>query len=103
MIKIHSSPTLFEVHNLKNVLESEGIACEIRGEYRKAGAGELPPIETWAELWIEDDREEARAKELLTAHANAPTAPPWTCASCGEQVGEAFAQCWNCETPRPAV
>jgi hypothetical protein len=47
MRKIYSSLNGLEVHNLKNVLESRGIACEVRGEYRRSAMGEIPISESF--------------------------------------------------------
>ena len=50
MLKIHSSLNSMEIHNLKNVLENNGIRCEVRGEYRRAAIGELPISDSFIEL-----------------------------------------------------
>ena len=65
MTRVHTSPNAVEIHNLKNVLQAQGIECEIRGEFRKAAAGELPVSECWVELWIIDDTEEENAQRIL--------------------------------------
>ena len=98
MTRIHSSLNNMEVYNLKNVLESAGIGCEIRGEFRRSAIGELPVGESFIELWVVDDSQVEAAKELL----DAPPAEPWTCPNCGESVGSGFGQCWSCQLDRPA-
>ena len=65
MIRVHTSPNAVEIHNLKNVLESRGIECEIRGEFRRVGVGELPVTECWVELWIINEAEERSARRIL--------------------------------------
>ena len=87
------------VHNVKNVLEAQGIACHIRGENLLLGVGEIPPVECWAELWVVDDSRFDEAKAIL-ADVNAPNGDSWTCAKCGETVGAEFGECWGCQTAR---
>ena len=90
------------VIHLKNLIENEGIYCEIRNDYLAAGAGELPPTECWPELWVSEQDAE-RALELIadTMVADARHGKPWTCPSCHEQIEGQFAACWNCMTTRP--
>ena len=99
MFKIHSSINAMEVHNLKNVLEANGIRCEIRGEHRRGVIGEVPIGEAFVELWLafEDDVEKARKvlDEALTRKAG-----PWTCPKCNEKIEAGFDQCWSCRTER---
>lgn len=85
------------VGHLKTVLEQHGIVCMVKNAYLIGGAGELPPIECWPELWVEDDDDFPRARRLLNeVMASDDTAQAWTCPRCGEHIEPQFAQCWNC-------
>lgn len=95
MTILHSAPNGFEVHNLKNVLESSGIHCEVRGEFRKPGGGELPLNECWVELWLLDDGQLEDARRVL-AEPSATSAAEWVCKRCNETVEGQFDRCWNC-------
>ena len=102
-MKVYSAPNLAMVGNMKNILEIHGIACEIRGENRYIGAGELPPIECWPELWVTDESKLAQAKQII-AEALKPSENElvtWKCPNCGEVVEGQFTECWNCRTNRP--
>jgi len=102
MIRVYSAPTLPLVANLKNVFDANGISSVIRNEFSKSGVGELPPTECWPELWIVDDADIERARKIV-AEATAgpkPTALPWRCRHCGEEVDAVFAECWSCGTER---
>jgi hypothetical protein len=101
MIQIHTSPNAVEIRNLKNVLEAEGIKCEIRGEFRKVAVGELPVNECWVELWLLDASAEEHARRII-ADATASSLPAWKCPGCGEVIEGQFARCWNCQTERSA-
>ena len=98
MIRIHSSMNAIEVHNLKNVLEGQGIDCEVLGEFRHSVMGEVPLTDAFVELWIVDDAQEAAARDLLSGTGE--TASPWRCPKCAEAVDGEFDMCWNCQTPR---
>jgi hypothetical protein len=88
---------------MKNVLEANGIECVLRNQLIGAGMGELPPIECWPEVWVVDDADVERARQLIAAEADEPSpseGEPWRCSRCGEQVDAVFAQCWNCSAER---
>lgn len=101
MKRVFSAPNGIAVHNVKNVLEARGIACEIRGQDRVAGTGELPPIECWVELWVENDRDADEAERIIRQESRVERSP-WTCPECGEGVEASFDQCWNCQADRPS-
>lgn len=98
MVKIYSAPVGANVHNLANVLEGHGIACQIRGEERRSVIGELPPHECWPELWVQEDQA-AEARKIIAA-ANVSDQPGWTCSNCGEELEGQFDVCWQCGTER---
>lgn len=98
MTRIYSSLNSMDVYNLKNVLESAGIECEVRGEYRRSAIGELPVGESFIELWIVDDDRLEEARAIL----DAPPTRPWSCPKCGESVEAGFGQCWSCGYDRPS-
>ncbi len=87
---------------LKGVLESNNIACLLRNEYLSGGAGELPINETWPELWVLNDEDLPRARELVDAALAAGKQPAraWVCPRCGELLEGQFEFCWNCGAER---
>ena len=100
MVRIHSSVSSIDIHNLRNVLESNGIRCEVMGEFRRAMMGEVPLSESFVELWIVDDAEETAAREIIAGGLR-PASGPWTCPNCGESIDAEFDLCWNCQSERP--
>ena len=105
MQKIFSSTDAIAIEELKEILEEEGIACEVKNEF----SGALLPIiglkECTPELWIQNDEDAARALDLLRDW-KAPVlaaGPGWKCAQCGEEVEPQFSACWKCGTPRASV
>lgn len=102
MTKVHSAPHPFELENLRNVLQVEGIASEVRTPFLGAARGDIPATECWSELWVLDDSEADRALGLIRA-AREPsnqTGPSWTCGVCGEENEQQFDACWQCGSAR---
>ena len=99
MKKLTSSESLVTINHYKNLLESEGIPCQIRNEYLGGIAGEMPLQEIWPELWIINDIDYDRAKQLIdNAIADESPHADWKCRKCGEENEGQFAACWNCGT-----
>ena len=89
------------VENVKNVLELNGVKSTITNQYLSAGVGELPPIESWPQLWVEEEDVE-RASEIIRSTGKDLNGPEkvWVCPKCNEEVEEQFTECWNCGTAR---
>jgi len=101
MIRIYSAPMLAMVENVKNVLEQDGIECIVSNEYLSAGVGELPPIETWPQLWVTEMDAERASKIIEAAEKNTgDSQETWACPKCHEEIEAQFSECWNCGTSR---
>jgi hypothetical protein len=99
---LYSSLKLLEVHHLKNLLEAEGIPCQIRNELLSRLAGEIPFTECVPELWLLDARDLERARQIVTDFDRSPVLhSPWQCPRCGEALEGQFSACWHCGMPRP--
>ena len=97
MKKLTSSPSLITINHFKNVLESEGIACRIKNEYLGGIAGEMPLQEVWPELWIFNELDLDRARQLIDESIiDESPQQSWRCKSCGEENEGQFAACWKC-------
>ena len=99
-LRVFSGQILAVVTQLKHVLDINGIACEVRGEYRGAGLGEIPVTEAWPELWVLDapDVENARRIVREALEAGESDQPAWECPSCHEIIEGQFGKCWSCGT-----
>ncbi len=102
MKRIYTAQSLVMVGFLKESLKMEGINCFIKNELLAGGAGELPLIECWPELWIVHDDHFARARALIEEilHADNHAQPAWRCPRCHEPLEGQFEQCWRCGTLR---
>lgn len=99
---IYSNPNSLLVFNLRNILTNHRIDCEIKNDGLISTAGETPPTEVWAELWVTKERDYAKAHALVEeAIYGDPKATSWFCEHCSEDNAPAFELCWNCGKERP--
>jgi len=97
MKKVTSADSAVMINHYKNILEAEGIACQIRNEHPNQIYGEMPFTEVWPELWVLRDIDYDRAKQLIdSAIIDESPHSTWRCAKCGEENEGQFAACWNC-------
>lgn len=98
MKKVTSAASLVEISHLKNLLQSEGIEAFIRNEHLGSIVGEMPFQEVWPQLWVKNDLDYDRAKQLIDTDKLLEESPsePWVCANCGEENEGQFAACWCC-------
>ena len=99
MKKLTSSESIITINHYKNLLESEGIPSSIKNEHLGSIIGEMPFVEVWPQLWVINDLDFDRAKQLIDA-AIADESPQasWQCRQCGEENEGQFSACWNCGT-----
>jgi hypothetical protein len=103
MKRVYRAASLIQVAHARNVLLTAGIPSELRNQYLAGALGDLPMLETWPQLFVEDADEPAAIRALAAALA-VPAGPPWTCGGCGERLEPQFTACWRCgaapgETP----
>ena len=98
MKRLFVSQSLVEVESLKELLSTDGILCTIRNQQGSSLAGEVPFVEVFPELWVVNDADFDRAKELLEEQASGDEVerPMWVCAGCGEKHVGLFTACWKC-------
>ena len=97
MKKLTTAASTVTIHHYRNLLEAEGIPCEIRNEILGGILGEMPFPETWPQLWVINDLDYDRAKQLIDADtADETPQSSWRCRKCGESNEGQFAACWNC-------
>jgi len=101
MKTVYSASNLSLVSIIQNILDQHGIKCWIKNEFLSAGIGDLPPIECWPQLCVEDD-DFIAAKRIVEAALIETTGSAWTCNSCGEEIEGQFTECWKCGASRLA-
>ena len=103
MKKVYSSDSYFLVGHLRQLLENHHIKCIAKNEFLLGGAGELPPTECWPELWIAEEFQYDKARELIEGFlaSSAESGTEWRCPECGERLERQFTACWSCGADRP--
>ena len=98
MKRLFVSQSLVEVESLKELLSTDGILCTMRNQQGSSLAGEVPFVEVFPELWVINDADFDRAKELLEEQGSGDEVegPTWVCAGCGEKHVGLFTACWKC-------
>jgi len=103
MKKLYEALDRIEAQMLKDELEGAGVEAVILGDYLAGAAGELP-TNIWPAVWVVEDRDLARAEELLAGFIQRTQEKQqsggWRCSVCGEWVDAGFDLCWNCASPR---
>jgi hypothetical protein len=86
---------------LKSVLEEAGIPCMIRNENPSTALSELTPADSSPEVWIMNDEDYPRAREIVNDFRNAgvENRGSWIC-DCGEAIEGQFTSCWSCGKER---
>jgi hypothetical protein len=100
MKTVYSAPNISLVSILQNILEDHGIKYRVKNEFLYAGTGELPPIECWPQLCV-DDGDFEEAKRIVDEALSEKDLAAWKCDSCGEEIEGQFTECWNCGNSRP--
>ena len=99
MKTVYSAANILLVSVFRSILEGHGIRCRIRNEYLSAGIGELPPIECWPQLCVEDE-DFAEAKRIVEEALSVKETSAWNCGACDEEIEGQFTECWKCGESR---
>ena len=102
MIKVFEDFDIMIVGHYKSILEANGIETFLKNQFGTSGAGELPFVEVIPQLWVLNENDAGRAKELieeLIDDANLPSGD-WICPACNTPQEAAFTHCWKCSAPR---
>jgi hypothetical protein len=100
MRRVESAPNLVIATLWADALSAAGIEARVFSRYLSSIAGEIPPSEAEPTVWVLDDRDLERARQLLGELQRPVRGAGWRCESCGERHGPQFAQCWNCGAAR---
>ncbi len=100
MKRLYTAAHLPEAHLVRGLLAARGITVQVFNEYAQGGLGDLPAASVLPELWLEDERDEGIAREIVNAYERQATLPGvQACPSCGEENPRDFAVCWQCQKP----
>ncbi len=102
MKRVHIAPTLLDAKLAADTLASLGIASHILNANAAGAMGEVPFLHAQPEVWIDDDGQEARAREALASLLDASPSADKCCQRCGERNPGNFLSCWQCGGALPA-
>jgi hypothetical protein len=97
--RVYRAASLLQVAHARNVLLMAGIQSELRNQYLAGAMGDLPMMETWPQLYVEDGDEQYALGALARASTVA-LGSPWICDECKEQLEPQFTCCWRCGSER---
>jgi hypothetical protein len=96
MIRVHIAPTLLDAQLAADALSSLGIVNHILNANAAGALGEVPFMQAQPEVWIDDDTQALRAREVLAGLRDAPLRDEKACPHCGELNPGNFLSCWQC-------
>jgi hypothetical protein len=97
MLKIYSAPTLPDAHLVRGLLVHAGIDARVFNENAQSLMGEIPVHHAWPEVWIMDEGDLKRARELIRQiERPARITESAFCPHCHEENPANFQVCWNC-------
>lgn len=101
-MKLFSAATPTEAHIVCELLRSEGIECEVRGEGIFGLQGEIPLGEcSEPYVWLLDADQSQQAQRIIAQYQQANSGSHWLCRQCGEDNEPQFGACWQCGSVSP--
>ena len=100
MQRLYSAANLPEAYLVRGLLAAAGIEARVFNEYAGGALGELPFTEVAPSVWIEEERDLTRARQVIASYEQPAAAPGSTrCDACGEESPRDFSICWQCQRP----
>ncbi len=102
MQRIHIAPSLIDAQLAADLLDSLGIPTHIFNVNAAGALGEVPFMNAQPELWVQDDAQASRAREVLANVAKTRNKGERNCPHCAEANPAHFLSCWHCGGALPA-
>jgi hypothetical protein len=97
MKRIYTAAHLPDAHIVANLLRHAGIAVQVFNVNAAGAFGELPMESSLPQVWLEQDKDEDKARALIeTYQRTADSSIVRPCSQCGEENPIAFETCWSC-------
>lgn len=101
MFKVYENFDITRVGAMQSLLEANGIQTYIQNYYSSGALGEIPFVEICPQLYVLEESDVRKAKELLQVDLpKDKAASDWVCAECGIDIEGQFESCWKCGTHR---
>jgi len=65
MVRVYSAATLPDAHLVRGLLGRAGIDATVFNENLQGGLGEIPFTHAYPEVWVVDERDLQRAREVI--------------------------------------
>jgi hypothetical protein len=89
MKRLLQAPNFGLAHLWASQLRAEGFDVSVQRQFAGGIAGEIPVDQSLPEIWIMDDSDFARARQVLADLQNLPHRR-WTCPNCAAERPGAF-------------
>jgi hypothetical protein len=96
MKRVHIAPTLLDAQLAADTLSSLGIVTHIFNANAAGALGEVPFMQALPEVWVDDDAQALRAREILADCLSMKPGQEKNCPRCGEPNPGNFLSCWHC-------
>ena len=96
MKRVYTAANLPEAQLLVDLLADRGMRARILNANAASVAGELPIDATLPQVWVDDEADAARAREVIDTFVRTPAGPTRKCPACGEDNPASFDLCWSC-------
>jgi len=97
MQRFYTALNRFDAYLLLHRLQQAGIVAHIFNEHMSSIVGDVPPDVAQPQIWLENERDRARAERELAALASErKQTGTHVCAHCAEENPVNFELCWKC-------
>ncbi|MDN3609591.1 putative signal transducing protein [Vibrio ostreicida] len=96
-MKLYIADTPPEAHIICELLKTNHIDCEVRGEALFGLQGEIPFCDNAQPyVWLLNPEQREQAQAVIDTHKSTPVGDDWQCQNCNEMNEVQFAACWQC-------
>lgn len=96
MRRLYTAANLPEAYIVLQLLEQAGIEACVFNENAQGGLGEIPFTHAYPEVWLMEEVDLARAREVVTGYERSSAEGTVRCTECREENPANFQLCWNC-------
>ncbi len=102
MKRVYTADNRALAWHIKNILESNTVAAEVRNDTLHSAQGGVPVNECNPEVWVVHDSDAETARQLIAEQVESALEDEtqWQCVTCGEPNFGQFDLCWNCQSER---